>query len=145
MSEVMYYELGTQDLKVVPKASLVPIHNYEQVERVWAVESFKLIDVGSNKVFMTLRNRDKLEKTNRFLATLHWGDNIPPHLQKDRYFWVGPIDECIDALHSLEEVGLETDTRVQIAGETRMDTTLQEVVYRPLPSDVECGLLHQRP
>lgn len=46
MSQVVYCELGSHDLQVVPKACLVPIDNYAQVERMWASERFDLIDVG---------------------------------------------------------------------------------------------------
>ena len=98
MSEVVYFELGTEELQIVPRASLSPINNYEQIKRprIWGATSvsFELIDIGGNKIFMTMPLSQKVETTNVRLATLHWGDNIPPHLQKDRWFWVGPIDTC---------------------------------------------------
>ena len=117
MSEVVYFELGTKDLQVVPRASLSPINNYEQVERIrtWGhqgVTSFKLIDIGGNKNFMATPLSQKLETTNRHLATLHWDDNIPPHLKKVRWFWVGPIDTCTDTLCFRGGVRQQTDPRV---------------------------------
>ena len=103
MSEVMYYELGTKELQVVHRLYLFPFSNYEQVERprTWGHQgttAFKLIDIGGNKNFMSMPLSQKLEKTNKHLATLHWNGNIPPHLKGDRYFWVGPIDTCTDTL-----------------------------------------------
>ena len=53
MSWVVYFEVGTQHLQVVPKASLDPIEHYRPVNRVWAHGKFDLIDVGINGVFMT--------------------------------------------------------------------------------------------
>ena len=98
----MYFELGTEELQVVPRASLSPITNYEQVERLrtWGLASvsFKLIDVGGNKNFMSMPLSQKLETSNRHLAILHWDDNIPAHLKRDLSFWVGPIDTCTDTL-----------------------------------------------
>ena len=35
MEEVMYFELCTHRLQVVPKAGLVPIDDYREVERPW--------------------------------------------------------------------------------------------------------------
>lgn len=95
----MYFELGSHDLQVVPISRLVLVHNYEQVERVWAHDSFNVIDVGGNKDFITRPCSAKIGKTNRHVATLHWPDVVPRHLQYERKLWVGPIDECIDALH----------------------------------------------
>ena len=117
MSEVVYFELGTKELQVVPRASLSPINNYEQVERIytWGYQggtSFQLIDIGGNKNFMSMPLSQKLETTNRHLATLHWDDNIPSHLRKDRCFWVGPIDTCTDTLCFRGGVRQQTDLRV---------------------------------
>ena len=55
--------------------------------------SFNLIDVGTNKDFMTRPCSAKIEKINRRVATLHWPDVVLRHLQYERKFWVGPIDE----------------------------------------------------
>ena len=63
----MYCELGSHNLQVVPINRLVPVHNYEQVERVWAHDSFNLIDVGTNKDFMTRPCSAKIEKLNGML------------------------------------------------------------------------------
>ena len=101
-SEVVWFELGTKELQVVPRGFLYPLNNYEQVARLstWGRTSvsFQLIDVGGNKNFMCMPLSQKLETTNRHLATLHWGDNIPHELRDNRWFWVGPIDTCTDTL-----------------------------------------------
>ena len=77
----MYFELGSHDLQVVPISRLVPVHNYEQVERVWAHDSFNVIDVGGNKDLITRPCSAKIEKTNRHVATLHWPNSLtaPAH------------------------------------------------------------------
>ena len=98
----MYFELGTKELQIVPKALLFPTNNYERVERpsTWGLTcvSFQLIDIRGNKNFMSMPLSPNLETTNICLATLHWGDNIPPHLKDDRWFWVGPMDTCTGTL-----------------------------------------------
>ena len=140
MSEVMYYDLGSEELRVVTKASLFPIANYEQVERVHTractSTSFRLIDIGCNKNFMAVPLSQKLERTNRYLATLHWGDNIPPNLKKDRWFWVGPIDTCTDTLCFHAGLCQQTDPRAQMSGEkSRYDVTLMRPNNLANPTD----------
>ena len=64
----MYFELGSHDLQVVPTSRLVPVHSYEQVERVWAHDSFNLIDVEGKKDFITRPCSAKIEITNRHVV-----------------------------------------------------------------------------
>ena len=116
MSEVVYFELGTKELQIVPKALLSPITIYEQVERLgsWGLTSvsFQLIDIGGNKNFMSMPLSQKLETNDIRLAILHWDDRLPRHLKRDRWFWVGPVDTCIDTLCFRGGVCQETDPRV---------------------------------
>ena len=64
------------------------------------MNSFELIDVGTGKDIITRPYSAKIKETKRHVVTtLHWPDVVPRHLQHQRKFWVGPIDECIDALH----------------------------------------------
>ena len=67
MSEVVYFELGTHDLQVVPRAKLIPLHNYELIERVWEHDTFNMVDVGSNTNFMTRPCSAPLEGNTRLL------------------------------------------------------------------------------
>lgn len=115
MSEVVYFELGTSDLQVVPRAKLIPLHNYELVKRVWGQKVFNLVDVGCNKNFTTTPCSAKLEGSTRYLATLHWNERIPRELRYDGKFWVGPIDECTDPHGSIRGRGQETKRGVQMS------------------------------
>lgn len=109
MLEVVYFDLGTHYLQVVPMAGLVPVYNYKQVERLWGFGSFDLIDMGADGDFMAVPCLSKLEGGDRHLAKLHWDDKIPFHLKYERRFWVGPMDQCINSLHSCREVRHETE------------------------------------
>ena len=94
MSDVVYFELGTHYLQVIPRARLVPYSNYVQVVRPWASVNFDLIDVGANGDFMTRPAPQLIERGNRYIVTLHWDDRIPRHLRYERSFLVGPMNQC---------------------------------------------------
>ncbi len=116
MSEVVFFELGTWELRVVPKAWLFATYSFEQVPRLWEDEKFDLIDTGANKRFMTWPCGKEIEKGDRYLATVHWNEQVRAPLVYERTFWVGPIDRRIDALGSFGEVGQKTDHGVQMSG-----------------------------
>lgn len=110
MSEVMLFDLRTHCLQVVPKACLIPIGNYVQVERLWGHEKFNLIDVGTNGYFMAMPWHEKIQRGNRYIATLHWDEKTPPHLIYERKFWLGPLSQCTEPpFHSFPEVRTPRD------------------------------------
>lgn len=113
MEEVMYFELCTDRLQVVPKAGLVPIDDYREVERPWGQVSFDLIDIRGVGDYIALPCYREVERGNRRLARLHWDEEIPPKLRKAKTFWVGPIGLCIP-FHYRREGRQETDARVQM-------------------------------
>lgn len=115
MSEVVYFELGKRDLQVVPRAKLLPLHNYEPLERVWGHKVFNLVDVGCNENFTTRPCSARLEGSARYLATLHWDEMIPWELKYDGKFWVGPIDRYTDPHGSIREMGQDTKGGVQMS------------------------------
>ena len=109
---VVYYQLGTEDLQVVPRESLVPIDNYVRVKRLWTEGVFNLIDIGSSKFFLAKECSERVEKSDRYPATLHWDALVPLHLKGEQGFWVGPLHTCIDALYFIGQVRQQTNPRV---------------------------------
>ncbi|KAF6227798.1 hypothetical protein HO173_011900 [Letharia columbiana] len=110
MLEVVYFDLGTHYLQVVPMAGLVPVYNYKQVERLWGFGSFDLIDMGADGDFMAVPCLSKLEGGDRHLAKLHWDDKIPFHLKYERRFWVGPMDQY-NALRQMKTLSSNNPAR----------------------------------
>lgn len=58
---------------------------------------------------MTTTYGRKMERGNKWLATLQWYDRVPSHLNYERRFWVGPLNQCIHLLPSCREVRRETE------------------------------------
>ncbi len=101
---------------MVPKAWLFATYNFERVPRLCEHEKFDLIDTGANKRFMAWPCGKEIEKGDRYLATMHWNEQVPARLVHERTFWVGPIDRRIHALGSFGEVGQKTDHGFQMSG-----------------------------
>ena len=123
MLEVVYFDLGTHILQAMPQAYFVHTLNHAYVERLWGFESFELIDVGANRDFMAMTCNRKIERGNRYVATVHWDEQVPPRLKYAPGFWVGPMHKCIDLLGSCREVRHRTDAEFRCPPTTPTATT----------------------